>query len=97
MPNQSPGDHYWERGPTGIVALYSKLGLSGTDLKATAEALQSQIPARGFGQPSEIARAVVFLASHESALTVGSELIVDGGLSLQRAIGRMPKALRARQ
>ena len=62
--------------------LYSKLGLSETDLKATSEALQSQIPAKRFGKPSEIASAVVFLASDESGFTVGSELIIDGGLGL---------------
>jgi NAD(P)-dependent dehydrogenase (short-subunit alcohol dehydrogenase family) len=44
-------------------------------------ALQNQIPVRRFGKASEIASAVVFLASDESAFTVGSELIIDGGLS----------------
>jgi len=62
--------------------LYSKLGLSATDLQATAEAIRSQVPAGRFGTPSEIASAVVFLASDESAFTVGSEVIVDGGLGL---------------
>ncbi|HZP07134.1 MAG TPA: SDR family oxidoreductase [Terracidiphilus sp.] len=62
--------------------LYSKLGLSPADLRATSEALQNQVPARRFGKPSEISSAVVFLASDESAFTVGSELIIDGGLSL---------------
>jgi NAD(P)-dependent dehydrogenase (short-subunit alcohol dehydrogenase family) len=62
--------------------LYSKLGLSEADLKATSEALQNQVPAKRFGKPSEIASAVVFLASDESAFTVGSELIIDGGLGL---------------
>jgi NAD(P)-dependent dehydrogenase (short-subunit alcohol dehydrogenase family) len=62
--------------------LYSKLGLSAADLKATSEALQNQIPAKRFGKPGEVASAVVFLASDESAFTVGSELIIDGGLGL---------------
>jgi NAD(P)-dependent dehydrogenase (short-subunit alcohol dehydrogenase family) len=62
--------------------LYNKLGLSAADLKAASEALQNQIPARRFGNPAEVASAVVFLASDESAFTVGSELIIDGGLSL---------------
>lgn len=62
--------------------LYSKLGLSAADLQATAEALEKQIPARRFGRPAEIASAVVFLASDESAFTVGSEIIIDGGLGL---------------
>jgi NAD(P)-dependent dehydrogenase (short-subunit alcohol dehydrogenase family) len=62
--------------------LYGKLGLAPADLKAVAESLQNQVPVRRFGQPVEIANAVVFLASDESALTVGSELIIDGGLGL---------------
>jgi NAD(P)-dependent dehydrogenase (short-subunit alcohol dehydrogenase family) len=62
--------------------LYSKLGLSASDLESTSQALQSQIPAKRFGKPSEIASAAVFLGSDESAFTVGSELIVDGGLGL---------------
>ncbi len=62
--------------------LYSKLGLSATDLKDTSEAIQNQVPAKRFGKPSEIASAAVFLASDESAFTVGSELIIDGGLGL---------------
>jgi NAD(P)-dependent dehydrogenase (short-subunit alcohol dehydrogenase family) len=60
--------------------LYSKLGLSEADLKTVAASIQSQVPARRFGKPSEIASAIVFLASDESAFTVGSELQVDGGM-----------------
>lgn len=62
--------------------LYNKLGLSAADLRAVSESLERQIPARRFGKPSEIASAVVFLASDEAAFAVGSELIVDGGLGL---------------
>ncbi len=62
--------------------LYSKLGLSEADLKNVAASIQSQVPAGRFGNPSEIAKAVVFLASEESAFTVGAELLIDGGMSL---------------
>jgi NAD(P)-dependent dehydrogenase (short-subunit alcohol dehydrogenase family) len=62
--------------------LYGKLGLAAADLKAVAESLQNQVPVHRFGNPVEIANAVVFLASDESAFTVGSELIIDGGLGL---------------
>ncbi len=31
--------------------------------------------------PAEVAQAIVFLASDEAAFTVGSELVIDGGLS----------------
>jgi len=60
--------------------LYGKLGLSETDLKSVAASIQSQVPAGRFGNPSEIANAVVFLASDESAFTVGAELLIDGGM-----------------
>jgi NAD(P)-dependent dehydrogenase (short-subunit alcohol dehydrogenase family) len=61
--------------------IYGKLGSSEADLKATTATIQNQIPAGRFGNPSEIAKAVVFLASDESAFTVGSELVIDGGMS----------------
>lgn len=61
--------------------LYGKLGLSEAHLKGMADGILQQIPARRFGNPSEIAKAVVFLASDESAFTVGSELVIDGGMS----------------
>lgn len=61
--------------------LYSKLGFSEEQLKQVAASIQSQVPAGRFGKPSEIADAVVFFASDESAFTIGSELLVDGGMS----------------
>lgn len=60
--------------------LYGKLGLPEADLKAVSASIQSQVPAGRFGNPSEIAHAIVFLASDESAFTVGSELMIDGGM-----------------
>ena len=57
--------------------LYGKLGMGEAELKA----LQAQIPAGRLGKPSEVAQAVVYFASDESAFTVGSELVIDGGMS----------------
>lgn len=62
--------------------LYGKLGLSGNDLKNVSDSIRNLVPVKRFGKPSEIAHAVLFLASDEAAFTVGSELIIDGGLSL---------------
>lgn len=62
--------------------LYGKLGLSQTDLDTVAESLKKQIPAHRFGTPAEVASAVVYLASDESAFMVGGEIIMDGGLGL---------------
>jgi len=57
--------------------LYGKLGMD----DAALQSFSAQIPARRLGQPSEVAQAVVFFASDESAFTVGSELVIDGGMS----------------
>jgi len=61
--------------------LYGKLGMDSAELEKVAAGIMSQVPAGRFGQPSEIAKAVVFLASDEAAFTVGSELVIDGGMS----------------
>jgi NAD(P)-dependent dehydrogenase (short-subunit alcohol dehydrogenase family) len=61
--------------------LYNKLGLSEDNLKTVSASIQSQVPVGRFGNPSEIAYAITFLASDESAFTVGSELLIDGGMS----------------
>lgn len=60
--------------------LYSKLGLSEADLKSVSASIQNQVPAGRFGNASEIAAAVVYLASDESAYMVGAELMIDGGM-----------------
>ena len=57
--------------------LHDKLGMGE---KEVAE-LVKQIPAGRRGRSSEVAAAVLYLASDESAFTVGSELIIDGGMS----------------
>jgi NAD(P)-dependent dehydrogenase (short-subunit alcohol dehydrogenase family) len=62
--------------------LYNKLGLSTADLKSVSDSILNQLPVKRFGKPSEVAHAVLFLASDEAAFTVGGELIMDGGLSL---------------
>lgn len=57
--------------------LYRKLGMGEKEVASLA----SQIPAGRLGKPSEIAQAVVYFASADSAFTVGSELVIDGGMS----------------
>lgn len=60
--------------------IYGKLGLPADQLSAMAAHIQGQVPLGRFGNPVEIAKAVVFFASDESAFTLGSELIIDGGM-----------------
>lgn len=61
--------------------LYGKLGLDAAALDATAAAIQGQIPLGRFGTPEELASTVLHLSAKESAFIVGSELVVDGGMS----------------
>ena len=61
--------------------IYGKLGMEADALQQMVEAIRAQVPAGRFGEPREIANAIVFLASDESTFTVGSELIIDGGMS----------------
>ena len=42
---------------------------------------RAQIPLKRFGRPSEVAAAVLYLASSDAGFVVGTELIVDGGMS----------------
>lgn len=61
--------------------IYGKLGVPTESLEQMAEAIRQQIPLKRFGAPIEIAKAAVFLASDESAFMLGSEIVVDGGMS----------------
>ncbi|KWR75078.1 SDR family oxidoreductase [Cupriavidus sp. IDO] len=61
--------------------LYGKLGMDEETLKATAAGILSQIPVGRFGHVNEIAASVLHLASPESGFIVGTEIIIDGGMS----------------
>jgi len=61
--------------------LYGKLGVPAEQLDALAAGIQAQIPVKRFGTPDEVASAVVYLSSPAAAFIVGTELIVDGGMS----------------
>jgi 3(or 17)beta-hydroxysteroid dehydrogenase len=43
-------------------------------------------PLKRFGEPSEIAEAVAFLFSDASKYTTGSELVIDGGITLNKVV-----------
>jgi len=46
------------------------------------EKLTDSIPMKKFGEPSDVAYAVLFLASDESKYITGQSIIVDGGILL---------------
>jgi NAD(P)-dependent dehydrogenase (short-subunit alcohol dehydrogenase family) len=61
--------------------LYGKLGLQEKELSAVASSIQQQVPAARFGTPLEVAKTILFFASDEAQYLVGSELIIDGGMT----------------
>lgn len=54
-------------------------GANGLDPE-TEKRLVARVPLRRMGQPNEVARAVLFLASDASSYTTGCEILVDGGV-----------------
>jgi 3-oxoacyl-[acyl-carrier protein] reductase len=65
-------------------------GFVETDMSAAVrnkagDLIKKMIPMRRLGQPEDVARVAVFLASADSAYITGQVLTVDGGLSLGAA------------
>lgn len=66
-------------GPIATPIL-EKVGMSEQQMKDFGEAMVGQIPLGRFGQPEEVAQAVLFLASADSSYVAGVDLYVDGGM-----------------
>lgn len=62
--------------------LYDKLGIPDAYREQVNRDIVAGIPLGRFGSAREVAKAVVYLASDESGWTIGSEIIVDGGRTL---------------
>ena len=65
-------------GPTDTPGL-SHLGQTEEQSKQIVRSLVTTVPLGRLGDPDEIAKAVVFLASDDSSFITGIELFVDGG------------------
>lgn len=61
--------------------IYSKLDMSQADVEAMAQNIINQVPMKRFGTPEDIAKAVLFLSTSDSAYVLGVEIAVDGGIS----------------
>jgi NAD(P)-dependent dehydrogenase (short-subunit alcohol dehydrogenase family) len=62
-------------GPTD-TPIHAKSGL-----EQAVRAVVPRIPLGRLGQPDDVAKAVLFLASDESSFITGEELVIDGGMT----------------
>jgi NAD(P)-dependent dehydrogenase (short-subunit alcohol dehydrogenase family) len=68
-------------GPINTPALATTTGLTPEQAEQAAAEFALQIPMGRRGEPDEIAAAVTFLTSDESAFITGVDLAVDGGMA----------------
>ena len=61
--------------------IYGKMGMTEEQLQGMAEGFAAMVPMKRFGAASEVAKAVLFLASDDSSYVIGEEILVDGGIA----------------
>jgi NAD(P)-dependent dehydrogenase (short-subunit alcohol dehydrogenase family) len=82
-----------ELAPHGVTVNAVAPGATDTPLNATAytpdvrRTYEQRIPLGRIGSSDEVADVVVFLASDAARYVTGQELIVDGGLTINGAVG----------
>ncbi|WP_102335276.1 SDR family NAD(P)-dependent oxidoreductase [Salimicrobium jeotgali] len=77
-----------EQGPKGIRVNMIHPGGIETEMATEGKgvpAFYDSVPLGRIGQPTEIARAVAYLASDDSSYCTGAEITVDGGMTLGTA------------
>jgi NAD(P)-dependent dehydrogenase (short-subunit alcohol dehydrogenase family) len=65
--------------PTVVLTELGRLAWSGD----RAEAMLARIPVGRFAEPEEIAAVALFLASDDSLMVNGADIVVDGGYTIQ--------------
>ncbi len=61
--------------------IYNKLGLSSEQLEGFSAVMRDMNPMKRFGQPEEVAKVALFLASSDASYITGQQIYVDGGVS----------------
>lgn len=64
----------------GVTKMHS--AQPGVDMKAATDAFMAKIPMHRMGEPDEIGKVALFLASDMASYMTGSQIVVDGGALL---------------
>ncbi|MFK8102367.1 MAG: SDR family oxidoreductase [Saprospiraceae bacterium] len=67
--------------------IFGKSGLPEAQLQGFAQAMQDRIPLKRFGQATEVAKLVGFLASDDASFITGGEYNIDGGININPLVG----------
>ncbi|HXE97434.1 MAG TPA: SDR family oxidoreductase [Dongiaceae bacterium] len=62
--------------------MYGRVGLPEEVEQMVKAEILNKSPIKRFGEPEEVARVALFLASGDSSYIIGDEIVVDGGMSL---------------
>jgi len=62
--------------------IYDKMGLPAEQAAGFKDTMAHLVPLRRMGEPDEVARAALFLASDDSSFLLGAKIRIDGGLAL---------------
>jgi 3(or 17)beta-hydroxysteroid dehydrogenase len=65
------------------TAMVENFIATGRDPDRLREGLRRAAPLARFGKPEEVAAAILYLVSDESAFSTGAEIVIDGGLTAQ--------------
>lgn len=68
-----------ELGPDNIRVNSVHPGMTRTEMHVPAPGRYEKLPIRRVGEPEEVTRMVLFVASDDASYSTGSEFIVDGG------------------
>ncbi|MGC9968505.1 MAG: SDR family NAD(P)-dependent oxidoreductase [Minisyncoccia bacterium] len=67
----------------GVAGMQKKAQVpAGVDMEAMLKNFLARIPMKRMGEPDDIGKAVLFLASEMSSYMTGSQIVVDGGVLL---------------
>lgn len=64
------------------TSIFGKTGMPDEMLQGFATAIAQRIPLKRFGQATEVAKLVTFLASDDAAFITGAEINIDGGINI---------------